>query len=94
MAANALGVEPVADVDAPSIPIDSAGQHTHASTIYQLQLAFMARRMNALEAELETERERRHRLRDRYEQLLAERDEEIRSLQCERDASLLSRLRR
>lgn len=91
MAANTLDVEPVADVDPPSPPIDTVGRHTHASTVYQLQLAFMATRMASLEAELDRERERRQRVRERYEELLDKREDEIRSLQ--RDDGLLARLR-
>lgn len=91
MAANSLDVEPVADVDR-SRPIDTVGRGTHASTIYQLQLAFMAARVASLETELERERDRRRRIVERYEHLLHERDREISELREQQDTGVLSSL--
>jgi hypothetical protein len=93
MAANSLDVEPVADVDASSTPIDTVGAGTHASTIYQLQLAFMTARVASLERELECERAGRRRTIERYEQLLADRDAEIERLQAAQNDGLLATLR-
>lgn len=92
MAANSLDVEPVADVDAPSRPIDTVGRRTHASTIYQLQLAFMAAHVTSLETELERERDRHQRVVERYEHLLHERDREIQELRDQQDTGVLSSL--
>ena len=92
MSANTLDVEPVADVEPPSQPIDAVGPRTHSSTIYQLQLAFMAARLAALERELERERSRREQVLQRYERLLNERDREIRTLRADRERGLLSLL--
>lgn len=92
MAANALDVEPVADVAPPSQPIDSVGR-TQASTIYQLQLAFMAARVASLERDLERERQRRRHVLRQYERLVAEREREIGELRRNQDRGLLERLR-
>mgnify|MGYP000097272305 CR=1 FL=1 len=93
MVANALDVEPVTDVDTSREPIDTVGRSTHASTIYQLQLAFMAARLAALERELELERGRRTQVQERYERLLAERDDRIATLERQQADGILATLR-
>jgi hypothetical protein len=86
MAGQALNVE---SVDEPGGGVTPRGgpAASESGTIYWRQLAMVAARARALERELERERRERQRVIDRYEGLLAERQERIDAIRADREST-------